>query len=47
MTLNKKRDYVWTYVRFNSSETTGRTKIKFGTIDHHLAVSVIKLLVIR
>ena len=33
--------YVHTHVRFNSSETTGRTTIKFGAIDHHLGVSVI------
>ena len=31
-----------TYVRFNAGETTGRTNIKLGMIDHHPGVSVIR-----
>ena len=33
-----------TFMGFNSSETTGRTNIKLGMIDHHLGVSAIRSL---
>ena len=33
---------VHTYVRFNSSKTTGSTNIKLGAINHHFEMSVIR-----
>ena len=38
-------DSVCTYLGLNSSETTERANIKLGTIDHHLELSVIRVMV--
>ena len=44
-TMYIKRYSACTYVRFDSSETTGRANIKLSMIDHHSRVSVIRVFV--